>query len=39
MENRFVKICNVYELIENEGQRFILDNETEIALFKVKDKI
>jgi NAD(P)H-dependent nitrite reductase small subunit len=39
MESRFVKICEVSELFENEGKCFILDDETEIALFKVNDKI
>jgi len=39
MESRFVKICEVSELFENEGKCFILDDETEIALFKVNNKI
>ena len=39
MESRFVKICEVSELFENEGKCFILDDETEIALFKVKNNI
>jgi 3-phenylpropionate/trans-cinnamate dioxygenase ferredoxin component len=39
MDSSFVKICSDYELIENEGKLFELNDETEIALFKVKNKI
>jgi nitrite reductase (NADH) small subunit len=39
MDNRFVKICHVSELTEGEGKNFEIDDETEIALFKIKGKI
>jgi NAD(P)H-dependent nitrite reductase small subunit len=39
MDSRFVKICSVSELTEYEGKNFEIDDETEIALFKVKGKI
>ena len=35
----FVKICNIADLEENRGKKFQLDQETEIALFKIKGKI
>ena len=35
----FIKICKISELEDFRGQKFQLDSETEIAVFKVKDKI
>ena len=37
-ENDFKFICKLSDLKENAGQRFIVE-ETEIAIFKVNDKI
>lgn len=34
----FDKICSLSDLSENEGKRFIV-NDTELAVFKVNDKI
>lgn len=34
----FVKVCNIKELKENEGKRFIVD-DVDVALFRVKDEI
>lgn len=38
MEN-FVKICRVNELPHKRGKKFMLDEDTEIAVFRVNDKI
>lgn len=38
MDN-FIKICNLSELEENRGKKFQLEEETEIAVFKVKGKV
>ena len=35
----FIKICKISDLEENRGNKFQLDSETEIAVFKIKDKI
>lgn len=35
----FVRICKISDLDESQGRKFRLDSETEIAVFKVKDKI
>ena len=37
-ENGFTKVCHINDLSESTGKRFIINN-TEIALFKVKDEI
>jgi nitrite reductase/ring-hydroxylating ferredoxin subunit len=35
----FMKICRISDLEEFKGQKFQLDSETEIAIFKIKEKI
>lgn len=37
-DNGFTKVCHINDLSESNGKRFIINN-TEIALFKVKDEI
>ena len=37
--NEFVKVCSISELEENHGFKFQLDPDTEIAVFKSKNKI
>jgi len=39
MDNNFVKICHISEISEEGGRNFQLDDETEIALFKVNGEI
>jgi 3-phenylpropionate/trans-cinnamate dioxygenase ferredoxin component len=39
MEENFARICKVSELSEKRGMSFELDDETEIALFKIDGKI
>lgn len=39
MENDFVKICRISEVYNRKGKSFRLDDENEIAVFKVNDKI
>lgn len=39
MENNFRKICKVSEIYNRKGRRFILDDENEIAVFKVENVI
>lgn len=38
IEEGFTKLCNVSELIDRQGKRFIVD-DTEVALFKVDSTI
>lgn len=35
----FIKICKISDLEEQTGYKFQLDNETEIAVFKINEKI
>jgi len=39
MSDEFVKICKVSEVYNLKGRRFQLDDENEIAIFKVDEKI
>ena len=39
MDNGYLKICHSSEIFEGIGKKFSLDDETEIALFKVNGKI
>jgi NAD(P)H-dependent nitrite reductase small subunit len=39
MTDQFVKICKVSEIYNRKGRRFQLDDENEIAIFKVDEKI
>jgi nitrite reductase/ring-hydroxylating ferredoxin subunit len=39
MNKEFLRACSINELEENKGFRFIIDDVTDIALFKVKGKI
>ncbi|MEO6695127.1 MAG: nitrite reductase (NAD(P)H) small subunit [Ignavibacteria bacterium] len=39
MSPEFIKICKVTEVYSRKGQRFQLDDENEIAIFKVGEKI
>jgi nitrite reductase (NADH) small subunit len=39
MDNNFIEICHTSEIFEGLGKNFQLDDETEIALFKVKGGI
>lgn len=39
MKKEFLRACLVDELEENKGLRFIVDDVTDIALFKVNGKI
>lgn len=39
MNKEFLRACSVDELEENKGFRFIVDDVTDIALFKVNGKI
>jgi len=39
MRKEFLRACSVDELEENKGLRFIVDDVTDIALFKVNGKI
>lgn len=39
MRKIFLRACSVDELEENKGFRFIIDDVTDIALFKVNGKI
>ncbi|MBL8007224.1 MAG: nitrite reductase (NAD(P)H) small subunit [Ignavibacteria bacterium] len=39
MKNEFVKICRVSDVYNRKGKSFRLDDENEIALFKVNDVI
>jgi nitrite reductase/ring-hydroxylating ferredoxin subunit len=39
MNKDYLKICHSSEISEGRGSKFILDEETEIALFKVDGKI
>lgn len=34
----FVKICSISEIHDRRGKKFVLDDENEIALFKVGEK-
>ena len=38
MDKEFVKICKTSEIYNNKGKRFQLDDENEIAVFKVGEK-
>jgi len=38
MEKNFIKICKASEIINCKGKRFQLDDENEIAVFKVDGK-
>lgn len=38
MENNFIKICKTSEIYNRKGKRFQLDDENEIAVFKVEGK-
>jgi len=38
IEDGFTKLCNVDELKDRSGKRFIID-ETEVALFKIDGKV
>ncbi len=35
----FIKICNVSDIYNGKGKRFQLDDENEIAIFKVDGKV
>lgn len=35
----FIKICKISDLEEFKGQKFQIDSETEIAVFKINEKI
>jgi len=37
MKNEFVKICRISEIYNRKGKRFQLDDENEIAVFRVGD--
>lgn len=39
MEDDFIKICKVSEIYNRKGRRFQLDDENEIAIFKVDGEI
>lgn len=39
MKKEFLRVCSVDELEERRGFRFIIDDVTDIALFKVNGKI
>lgn len=39
MDNEFIKICKTSELYNRKGKRFQLDEENEIAVFKIDEKI
>ena len=39
MNKDYLKICHTSEIPEGSGKKFFLDEETEIALFRVKGKI
>jgi nitrite reductase (NADH) small subunit len=39
MKKKFLRACSVNELEEKKGFRFIIDDVTDIALFKVNGKI
>lgn len=39
MTDQFVKICKDSEIYNRKGRRFQLDDENEIAIFKVDEKI
>lgn len=38
MNDEYNKICNLSELTENQGKRFII-NDVEIAVFKIKTEV
>lgn len=38
MKDRFVKLCKLSELKENQGKRFLVD-EIEVAVFKIADEV
>lgn len=38
MDDDFIKICKTSEIYNRKGKRFQLDDENEIAVFKVNDK-
>jgi NAD(P)H-dependent nitrite reductase small subunit len=37
--DNFTKICNVSDLPNKRGRKFILDDDTEIAVFRVYEKV
>lgn len=39
MDEMFVKICKITDLKENKGYRFEIDEENEIAVFKIGKEI
>lgn len=39
MSIEFLKACSVNDLEDNKGFRFVIDNVTDIAIFKVKGNI
>lgn len=38
IDDDFIKLCKVSDLIDRQGKRFIVD-DTEVALFKIDDEI
>ncbi len=38
MDNEYIKICKVSELIENQGKRFLI-NDVDVAVFKVNGEV
>lgn len=38
MEEGYYKICNISELVENQGKRFLI-NDVDIAVFKVNGNV
>ncbi len=38
MSNEFIKICTTKEILNRKGKNFRLDDENEIAIFKVEGK-
>lgn len=39
VENRFIRLCKVSDLPNRRGRKFKLTDETDIAVFKVAEKI
>lgn len=39
MKKEFLKVCHITELSEKKGYRFFINENTDIALFKIGEKI
>jgi NAD(P)H-dependent nitrite reductase small subunit len=39
MDDNYIKICNVTDLSNRRGKRFSINEDTDIAVFKVNEKI